>query len=119
MYTEKDLSVANGFASSAFLLSSAQRRSCDAPPLPLQCFLAPEPCSVGQEARPDILLVRVGEVAGKLLALLQATEYDTYRVQSIATEAMANLQMVRLHLIERTLNATVEREEARPSQEDI
>ncbi|KAG5478636.1 hypothetical protein LSCM1_06040 [Leishmania martiniquensis] len=130
MHTERDVSVPSGFASpgpsyclassslSSLLPASANRRAGNAPPLSRQYSLAPDPCRAGQEMRRPISFATINELTVALLDLMRAIEYDTYRVQSVATEAMANLQVVWLHLIERTLNATAELEETRLSQKN-
>ncbi|AYU78923.1 hypothetical protein LdCL_230010000 [Leishmania donovani] len=132
MYTERDISVSSDSAlsgpssccvsslsPSSSLSASAHRRGHGAPPPPpLQRFFVPEPRGLEQETSCALSFAGIGGLAGALLALLRATEYEVYHVQCVATEAMANLQVVRLHLIERTLNATVGMEEACPSQED-
>ncbi|CBZ27179.1 hypothetical protein, unknown function [Leishmania mexicana MHOM/GT/2001/U1103] len=131
MYTERDVSVSSDSAlsgpssccvsslspSSSFS-ASAHRRGYGAPPPPLQRFFVPEPRGLAQETSSAVPFASIGGLAGELLALLRATEYDVYHVQCVATEAMANLQVVRLHLIERTLNAAVGVAEACPSRED-
>ncbi|CAG9574156.1 hypothetical protein LMJF_23_0420 [Leishmania major strain Friedlin] len=131
MYTKRDVSVSSDSAlsgpssccvsslsPSSSLSASAHRRGHGAPPPPLQHFFVPEPRGLAQETSCALSFAGIGGLAGALLALLRTTEYDMYHVQCVATEVMANLQVVRLHLIERTLNATVGMEEACPSQED-
>ncbi|CAJ1025757.1 hypothetical protein NXY56_003069 [Leishmania guyanensis] len=100
--------------SSSALLASAHRRCYNALPLPLPCFSPPKPCGVEPESCSTISLASIGGLVGELLALLRTTEYDVYHVQCVATEAMACLQMVHLHLIERTLMDTVGLVEALP-----
>ncbi|KAG5504356.1 hypothetical protein JKF63_04805 [Porcisia hertigi] len=129
MYTEKDalLSCDSGPpTSSSCCLSSVpslthpallHRRGLDAPPLPWQHFPKPEPHRVEQKTRSSRSFSNTSGLVGQLLTLLRASEYDVYHVQCVATEAMASLQVVRLHLIECTLNATVVLEEARAPRE--
>ncbi|GET88690.1 hypothetical protein, unknown function [Leishmania tarentolae] len=130
MCAERDLSVSSdstvsgassccvsSLSLSSLPTTSANRRSYGARALQPKCFSVPEPRGLAQETSSALSFASIDGLAAELLALLRATEYDVYHVQCVATEAMASLQVVRLHLIERTLHATVRLEEPWPSQD--